>query len=153
MKRLILMCGLLASGFSFGADWVFVAENQDGDTDHYIDSSYYNYSAKTGVSRVWYKVNKFNGLDEYTHTKSLVAYDCINKKERFLAQAIYSQDGQSLQNVDKPESSFRVIYPDTTGESLWMAACKTKGNGLYLPYKPNFISEKRMKLLGLRDEK
>lgn len=150
MKKLILICGLLASGFSFGADWVYVVESSDADTDYYIDKSYYKYDSKTGVSEVWSKVNKFRDLNEYTDSKTLSAYDCINKRGKTLAQVSYTYEGYSNQTITKP-TPYSVIFPDTVGEDLWVAACKTKGKGLYLPYRSNFISEKRAKLLGLKD--
>ena len=57
MKRLILICGLLASSFSFGADWVFVTETSDADEDYYVDKSYYKYNSKT-VLRIRYTAPK-----------------------------------------------------------------------------------------------
>ena len=150
MKKIILICGLLASSFSFGADWFYVVESSDADTDYYIDKSYYKYDSKTGVSEVWSKVNKFRDLNEYTDSKTLSAYDCINKRGKTLAQVSYTYEGYSNQTITKP-TPYSVIFPDTVGEDLWVAACKTKGKGLYLPYRSNFISEKRAKLLGLKD--
>ena len=150
MKKIILICGLLASSFSFGADWVFVTETSDADEDYYVDKSYYKYNSKTGVSEVWYKQSRFEGLQEYIASKTLKAYDCIGKRERTLAQVTYTYNGYSNQTITSP-TPYSVVCPETIGESLWEAACKTKGNGLYLPHKPNFISEKRMKLIGLKD--
>lgn len=152
MRKLIFLAAVLSlSNFCFGADWVYVTESSDADTDYYIDKSYYKYDSKTGVSEVWYKVNKFRGLSEYTDSKNLSAYDCINKKARTLAQANYTYEGYSNKTTSKP-TPYSVIFPDSVGEDLWLAACKTKGKGLYLPHKPNFISEKRMELIGLKPE-
>ncbi len=150
MKKLILICGLLASSFSFSADWVFVTETSNADEDYYIDKSHYKYNGKTGVSEVWYKQNKFEGLQEYVASKTLKAFDCIGKRERALAQVTYTYNGYSNKTITNP-TPYSVVFPDTVGESLWEAACKTKGKGLYLPHKPNFISEERMKLIGLKD--
>ena len=77
MKRLILICGLLASSFSFGADWVFVTETSDADEDYYVDKSYYKYNSKTGVSEVWYKQSRFEGLQEYIASKTLKACNAL----------------------------------------------------------------------------
>ncbi|WP_326519018.1 surface-adhesin E family protein [Acinetobacter sp. CAAS 2-6] len=152
MKKILLICGLLTSGFSFGADWVFITESADADADYYIDKSHYKYNSKTGEVEVWYKRNQFEGLNEYTESKTLNIFDCINKREKTIALVSYTYTGQSNQIITKP-TPYSVVFPDTIGEDLWIAACKTKGKGLYLPYKPNFISEKRMKLLGIEDGK
>lgn len=153
MKKIALtwLISLLCGG-AYAADWVFVAEGPDADTDYYVDSSSYKYNSKSRVAEVWHKRNDFRGLEEYTDSKTLTAYDCIGKREKTIAQVIYTFDGKSNQTVSKP-TQYSIIFPDTIGEALWTAACKTKGKGLYLPYKPNFISEKRMKLLGIEDGK
>jgi len=46
MKKLILICSLLASGFSFGADWKYAAMGAMDDRAIYVDSSQYTYDKK-----------------------------------------------------------------------------------------------------------
>jgi hypothetical protein len=48
-----------------------------------------------------------------------------------------------LNSFNQPAKDFSIIFPDTVGESYWEAACKTKGNGLYLPLRREFINAKR----------
>lgn len=154
MKRLILICGLLASSFSFGADWVLVTQSEDNESSYYIDKSYYKYDFKNKNSQIWVQTKKYKGtssMEQYVSSKGLTLYDCKDKRYKNLASLGYGSDGSVLNSFNQPAKEFSVVFPDTVGESYWEAACKTKGNGLYLPHKPNFISEKRMKLIGLKD--
>lgn len=146
MKKLLLVCSLIVPAFGFAAEWEFVTETSDHDTDHYIDKTYYKYNDKTNTAEIWHQRRSFFGLEEYIEAKTLSVYDCIGKKDRTLAQVTYTYTGDVKQTITTP-SPYTIIFPDTIGESLWEAACKTKGKGLYLPYRPNFISKKRMELI------
>lgn len=143
MKKLILISSMLISSFSFGADWVFITESTNVDQDYYVDVSSYSYSKTTDKARFWYKRNVFNGLKEYADTKSLVEYDCREKTERYLAQSTYNFDGHVLTSIDSP-STPKFIIPDTVGDALWEAACKTKGS-VYDAKQPNFVNLERIK--------
>lgn len=154
MKKLIFISGLLVSGFSSGADWVLVTQSDDLESSHYIDKSYYKYDSKNMTSQIWVQTQdykKYNSMEKYVSSKGLTLYDCASKRYKNLASISYRSDGFVLNTFNQPAKDFSVIFPDTVGESYWNAACKTKGKGLYLPHKPNFISEKRMKLIGLKD--
>jgi hypothetical protein len=150
MKKIILITSLLVSSFSFGADWVFIAEATDVDQDYYVDVSSYSYNKTTDKAKIWYKRNVFSGSKEYTDTKTLVEYDCGQKKERYLAQSTYNIDGYALSNIDSPSTS-RFIAPDTVGDALWEAACKVKGS-VYNAKKPNFVNMERIKKAQLDHE-
>lgn len=143
MKILILFFGLVVSNLSFGAAWMFVAESSDLDKDYYVDTESYKYNKENAKAILWYKRNVFSGLKEYTDTKTLIEYDCNNKKERYLAQSRYDIDGNSLSQTNTPSTTMHII-PDTLGESLWEVACKTKGV-VYDPNKVNYVNMERIK--------
>ena len=146
MKRLILICGLLASGFSFGADWVLVAQSADNESSHYIDKSYYKYDGINMTSQIWVQTKNYktpDSMERYVSSKGLTLYDCVGKRYKNLASISYSSNGFILSNFNKPEKDFSIVFPDTIGESYWNAACKNKGKGLYLPPQQDFINAKR----------
>lgn len=146
MEKLILICGVLASSFSFGADWVLVAQSDDSESNHYIDKSYYKYDSKNMTSQIWVQTEKYkthNSMEKYISSKGLTLYDCAGKRYKNLASISYRSDGFVLNTFNQPAKDFSVIFPDTVGESYWNAACKTKGKGLYLPPQREFINAKR----------
>lgn len=137
MKKLILICGLLASGLSFGADWVHVGSDSTG-LKFYIDYDYYNYSKTISTVDLWYKVNKESNSKSYTSQKALTRYDCNNKKYKNLSVATYYPSGTVVDTYEHNPlaSAYRMVFPDTIGEALWGVACDTPGKGLDFKY-PN----------------
>ena len=147
-KSIFLVVGILLSSFSQAAEWAFVGSTST-DADYYIDRTYYNFDKVKNTSEVWFKVNKFKGLEEYKSSVTLTSYHCTNKKEKILSQVNYSSDNKVLNTLEDINATYRAIFPDTIGEDLWIAACKNKGAGLYLPYRPILIHGERVKLLKL----
>lgn len=130
MKRLILICGLLASGFSFGADWVYVTSGANSE-NFWIDKSFYKYDVKNSTVDVWVRSTKAKLYDEgsYVTSKTLDRISCGAKKSKTLAFIKYNESGETIKSNSKPDSEFSLIFPDTIGESIWEASCKTKGRG------------------------
>lgn len=129
MKKLIFICGLMASSFSFAATWTYVVSSEN--ESFYIDKDFYKYDFKNGYVDVWTKsVKKKLMTDEfYTKTKGLERYSCASKKSKTLAFIEYSETGSALRSNTKPEIEYSLIFPDSIGESVWYAACATKGKG------------------------
>ena len=129
MKKIILICGMLASGFCFGANWTYVTSSNL--ESFYVDKDFYKYDSKSNTVDVWSKsVKKKIYLDEfYTNTKSLDRYSCGGKKSKTLASIKYNEDGEVLKSTTKPENDFSLIFPDSIGEGIWYVACGTKGKG------------------------
>lgn len=146
MKKLLLISGLLVSGFSFAADWVLVTQSNNSDTNHFIDRDYYKYNLKTRNVEVWELTKNYigSGMEQYTSSKTLTLYDCVGKRQKTLGSVEYNSSGYALRSSSQPAKSFNIIFPDTVGESYWEAACKTKGKGLYLPLQRGFINLKRL---------
>ena len=147
VKKLILIFGLFASGFSFGADWVLVTQSDDNESNYYIDKSYYKYDSKNMTAQIWVQTENYkksNSMEKYVSSKGLTLYDCTGKRYKNLASISYRSDGFVLNTFNQPAKDFSVIFPDTVGESYWDAACKTKGKGLYLPIKREFLNLKRL---------
>jgi hypothetical protein len=147
MKKLILITGLLASSFSFGADWVLVTQSDDSESNHYIDKSYYKYDSKNMTSQIWVQTENYkthDSMEKYVSSKGLTLYDCAGKRYKNLASISYSPNGLVLNSFNHPAKDFSIIFPDTVGESYWEAACKNKGKGLYLPVQREFINMKRL---------
>lgn len=130
MKRLILICGLLASGFSFGADWVYVTSSASSEA-FWLDKSFYKYDAKNNTVDAWVRSTKgkLYGEGAYVASKTLDRISCGAKKSKTLAFIKYNESGETIKSSTKPESEFSLIFPDTIGESVWDVACKSKGKG------------------------
>ena len=134
MKKLILICGLLASGFSFGAEWAYISSSSNG-SDFFIDKDFYVFDEKNKTTDVWAKAEKKTGLSNNTYvaSKTLIRFSCTSKKQKYLAEITYDQFGSVLKSSDKPDINYQLIFPDTIAEELWAAACASKGKGLKLP--------------------
>jgi len=130
MKRLILICGLLASGFSFGADWVYVGSSDSGDK-FYIDFDHYDYDKRSNAVKSWYKVDKYLNNKYYTEQKTLVENYCGSGRSKTLSAVHYHPNGgvKKTFESDYLTQSTRV-FPETTGEFLYKVACDTPGKGL-----------------------
>lgn len=140
VKKLILICGLFASSLSFGADWKYIEEG--GGLSFYIDKSFYKYDATNKTVDVWTKTTKKKLFNQgyYTSSKTLTKYSCANKESRILASIEYDSNGSVLSSNTKPSSRSELIFPDSVGETIWIASCSSKGKGLVLPkYEPEFV--------------
>lgn len=147
MRRILLIIGFLYSGVSFGADWVLVTQSENNNMNHFIDKDYYKYDPKTNRAEVWEQAKTYKGttLEQYVSSKNLTSYDCIGKRHKTLAIIKYSSDGSVIFSRSEPAKSYDVIFPDTVGESYWLAACKNKGKSLYLPFVQDFVNMDRIK--------
>lgn len=138
MKRLILMCGLLASGFSFGADWKYAAMGAMDDRAIYVDSSQYTYDKKSNSIKAWYKTVSYRekeGKETYTKSKDLYQFSCIDNRIKLLAYVNYNKNGDVVSSAqyDSKDVKYKIIIPDTIGEDLWEVACISKGGGFRYP--------------------
>lgn len=128
MKKILLMCGLLTSSFSFGASWTYVTSSNA--ESFWIDKAFYKYDPKSNTVDVWSRSDKSKANNEvYTSSKSLERYSCGGKKSKNLAYAKYNENGEVIKSITKPESEFSIIFPDTIAEAIWSVACSTKGKG------------------------
>lgn len=134
MKRLVLIYGLLVSSFSFGAEWSYVASSSNG-ANFFIDKDFYVFDEKNKTTDVWVKSDKKSGLsnERYAASKALIRFSCTSKKQKYLAETTYDQFGGALTSSDRPDVNYKLIFPDTIAEELWVAACASKGKGLKLP--------------------
>ena len=140
MKKLILTFGLLASSFSFGADWVYITNG--GGHNFFIDKSFYKYDSSNKTVDVWTKTTKKKLFDEsyYTSSKTLTKYSCANKEAQILANIEYDANGSVLSSNTKPSSRFELIFPDSVGETIWNSSCSSKGKGfIFSKYEPEFV--------------
>lgn len=138
MKKLILMCSLLASSFTFGADWKYAAMGAQDDRAIYVDSSQYNYDMKNNSIKVWFKTDSYedtNSKKTYTRSKNLFQFSCNDQKLKLLAYVNYDNKGNvvSSSQLDSKDIKYRMVIPDTIGESLWNVACISKGKGFRYP--------------------
>ncbi|WP_336952030.1 surface-adhesin E family protein [Acinetobacter sp. AS167] len=140
MKKLILICGFLASSLSYGADWIYVTEG--GGLSFFIDKSFYKYDSSNKTVDVWTKTTKKKIFDGsyYTSSKTLTKYSCANMESRILANIEYDTDGSVLSSNTKPSSRFELIFPDSVGETIWVSSCLSQGKGFNFPkYEPEFV--------------
>lgn len=139
MKRLILICGLLASSFSFGADWVFVTSSQNN-SKYYIDYDYYKYDKTLNTSELWYKVEDVGVSKPYTERKVLTKYNCKDKESKDLSIVTYFPTGNVKDTYSSNYySEYKTIFPDTVGEDLYNVACSTPNKGLDFKY-PSLVN-------------
>ncbi|WP_180122976.1 surface-adhesin E family protein [Acinetobacter sp. YH12086] len=158
MKKLILTFGLLASGFSFGADWVYVISAKSGD-QFFLDADYYKYNFKNQTTDVWVRSDSKTGLGEklaevlntqptermYTNSKALVRFACESGMSKTLAITKYDSNGVVLKSTSKADADFSLVFPDSIDEALLEVACKSRGKGLALPkYKPEFVDLEKL---------
>ncbi|WP_335955265.1 surface-adhesin E family protein [Acinetobacter guillouiae] len=129
MKIWVLICGLLASSLSFGADWVYV--NSSNSESFWVDKGFYKYNVKNNTVDVWNKAikKKSNSNDFYTSSKSLERYSCMDKSSKNLAYVEYKESGEVSKSYSTPSKSFSVIFPDSIAEGIWEVACSSKGRG------------------------
>lgn len=125
------MCGLLASGFSFGADWVYVGSSKSGDK-FYIDFDYYDYNKRSNTTRLWYKIEENNNGVYYTQDKTFAEYYCGGVgRFKVLSALYYYPNGDIRKSFEANyHTQSEAIFPDTTGEFLYKVACDTPGKGL-----------------------
>lgn len=132
IKQLVLACGLSAiSIFSYGAEWAYIARDNQGNTI-YVDKQSYKYDHNKHIATIWERSTRTSVVNKtsYVSSKGLLQFDCNSRKMRQLALIKYAYDGSILNSSDIP-SPFTTIFPDTIGENLWESACKNKGKGLY----------------------
>jgi hypothetical protein len=58
------------------------------------------------------------------HVKDLLEFNCAHKKTRVLQSTIYSKDGNILVSDTSSELEWRVIIPDSLGETLYKEVCE-----------------------------
>lgn len=158
MKKLILICGLLTSGFSFGADWVYVGSSKSGDK-FYIDFDYYDYNKRTNTTRLWYKIEENNNGVYYTQDKTFAEYYCGGVgRFKVLSALYYYPNGDIRKSFEANyHTQSEVIFPDTTGEFLYKVACDTPGKGLDFKDKSidemdNFYEYERARFAYMREK-
>ena len=120
MRNIILICGLLASSFSFGADWEIYSISTDGG---YI-STYDKASIKhVGVDS--YKV--WTNTTDQKQQINLVINNYINCKNETVVQAdIYLYKDEKLLNSVLNQSDIITPPPNSVGFQLISKICKNK---------------------------
>lgn len=157
MKKIILICGMLISTLSFGADWVYVGSSKVGDK-FYIDFDYYNYDKINNKTRLWYKVEEKRNGEYYTEQKTLAEYYCGRGQSKVLSAVYYHPNGEVRKNFESNYlSQPMVVVPDTTGEQIYSVACGTPGKGLDFKDKSidemdNFEEYKRARFAYMREK-
>ncbi len=134
MKKLIAIFGLLASSFSFGADWVYIGSSKAQDK-FYVDFDYYNYNKISNKVRLWYKVEERHNEGYYTEQKTLAEYYCGDDRSKALSAIYYYPNGgvrKTFESNYLTEST--AVFPDTSGEDIYKVACGTPGKGLDFKY-------------------
>ena len=58
------------------------------------------------------------------YVKDLLELNCVDKKTRVLQSTIYAKDGNILVSDTSSELEWRVIIPDSLGETLYKEVCK-----------------------------
>jgi hypothetical protein len=58
------------------------------------------------------------------HVKDWLEFNCVDKKTRVLESTIYAKDGNILVSDTSSELEWRVIIPDSLGETLYKEVCK-----------------------------
>lgn len=155
MVRSILGSLILGSStFSFGADWVWIGSDTQGNT-FFVDRDYYSYNKQLKTTDLWYMVTKENNVAKlvdqqaslpkrsdgyvYTSSKELVRYNCAQKRSKKLAGIFYSPSGSVL-STNEVGTNYSTIYPDTVNELFWQIACDTRSKGLDFKYPPSELS-------------
>ena len=136
MRKFILLCGMIVSNLSFGADWVYIGSSKSGDK-FYIDFDFYQYDKKTNSTLVWTKTNERLNQNYYTRQKNLTKYYCKDKSFITSNLVTYYPDGNVKSSVSGYALNFdktSIIVPDTLNENIWNIACGTPAQGLDFKY-------------------
>jgi len=64
------------------------------------------------------------GVKNLNHVEDLLEFNCVDKKTRVLQSTIYAKDGNILASDTSSELEWRVIIPDSLGETLYNEVCK-----------------------------
>jgi hypothetical protein len=131
MKKLILICGLLTSSFSFGADWRLIATASD-DTRTYIDADTFKYQVNDNSVSIWVKKDNFrtqlsNGFT--VEVKHFDKYFCGSSKVSTMSSVAYDTKGNVLETSNINEGLHNIV-PESTGESVYNYVCKNPKKGL-----------------------
>ena len=120
MKKIILICGLIASSLSFGADWNIYSVS--------IDDSYISTYDKDSIKQVGvdsYKV--WTNTTDQKQQINLVINNHINcKKETLVQSDIYIYKDEKLLNSLLNQSDIVTPPPNSTGSELISKICKNK---------------------------
>lgn len=120
MKKLILICGLLASGASFGANWnIYAVSSDDNQISTYDRDSVRK--IKPNIYKVW---TNTTSKKPPLNTKINNYIDC-NDETLILADAYIYQDG-ALLNSFRNQVEKNSIPPESVAWNLLQIICKTK---------------------------
>ncbi len=151
MKRLILMCGLLASGFSFGADWVLIGET-NSNIKHYYDVDSVKPLGKHQFE-FWEK-----HVEKNENKVMRAKVDCVN--DSYTVMDYYKYRGDNV--VDSiTNQEYKIIPPpDTAGYITIERVCNyglsLEIGKLNLPKKSDFSDDAEFQVarffaLGFQD--
>ena len=146
LKKLAVVLVALASvNNAVAANWVEVAEDNDGDR-YYIDwesvkklsasSSYpYSYLSASNSGQIvsfftkmdYAKAQKTPDGKFYNYTVSQLKGDCANNKISSQGAILYTKGGSVVDSAQWNYNNWQTVYPDTAGEHWLNAACLLAG--------------------------
>ncbi|WP_180128959.1 MULTISPECIES: hypothetical protein [unclassified Acinetobacter] len=120
MKKLILICGLLASSFSFGADWVTIDDSHDGETQFDVSSIK---KLPNNLRLVWHRGVTRSDDEKITYITLRSEINCTMETLQNNDIYIDVNNARILQNrIDNPKPFSPP--PDSGGQKLIHAVCK-----------------------------
>lgn len=130
MKRLLaLLCGAAVSVPAMAADWKFYLEYKDY-------AAYYDRASirkSGGTSRMWTLRDHRESIDvgglRHRSVKSLIEYDCVERRMAALQVILYSESfgtGSVVSSTSFDDRRWRHIAPDTIADHALNIACGKK---------------------------
>lgn len=120
MKKLILICGLLISSFSFGADWVVVDRMQGHETQ--IDVSSIK-KLPNNKRLIWQRGFTRTGDEDYVYITLRAEIDCTAETLQNNESYIDVNNRRILQSRFENPKPFSPP-PESGGQKIIYAACK-----------------------------
>jgi hypothetical protein len=124
---------ILGNGEVWGADWKYLVRTDEEAVSYDTESvtrpsrDTVRVSVKTVFSEkgINMHVKEFGErFENLNHVKDLLEFNCVDKKTRVLQSTIYSKDGNILVSDTSSELEWRVIIPDSLGETLYKEVCE-----------------------------
>lgn len=131
MKIWVLICGMLASALSFGADWRMLTTSSSG-TKIYIDKESFKYRPYDGSVVIWVKGVYPSGkktVDGSSEYKMLNTYFCKSRKMSTANSIFYNSNGGVVSSSNMGTGNEEIV-PETISETVFKHVCINPENGL-----------------------
>lgn len=69
---------------------------------------------------------RLEGYEAFSHTASLMQFDCMQQRSRVTAYADYDAEGKTIQSASGMDGKWNDVVPDSIADHLMQAVCKPR---------------------------